>query len=38
MNPGTAIAISHLLSRRRQTVVSVFGISLGVAFFWPFPD
>ncbi len=33
MNPGTAIAISHLLSRRRQTVVSVFGISLGVAFF-----
>jgi lipoprotein-releasing system permease protein len=28
-----SIALSHLLSRRRQTVVSLLGIVLGVAFF-----
>lgn len=33
MNLATSIALSHLMSRRRQTVVSVLGISLGVAFF-----
>jgi len=29
----TAIAIKHLLARRRQTLVSLLGIVLGVAFF-----
>ena len=28
-----SIAVSHLLSRKRQTIVSLLGISLGVAFF-----
>jgi len=28
-----AIAMSHLLSRRRQTLVSLLGVTLGVAFF-----
>ena len=27
------IAMSHLLSRRRQTLVSLLGVTLGVAFF-----
>ena len=30
---AASIAISHLLSRRRQTIVSVLGITLGVSFF-----
>lgn len=33
MNLAISIALSHLMSRRRQTIVSVLGISLGVAFF-----
>lgn len=33
MNLPTSIALSHLLSRRRQTLVSLSGICLGVAFF-----
>lgn len=33
MSLAASIAISHLLSRRRQTIVSVLGITLGVAFF-----
>lgn len=33
MNLVTSIALSHLLSRRRQTLVSLAGICLGVAFF-----
>ncbi|TAD90530.1 MAG: ABC transporter permease [Alphaproteobacteria bacterium] len=28
-----SIALAHLIGRRRQTVVSVFGVGLGVAFF-----
>jgi lipoprotein-releasing system permease protein len=30
---GLAIAVRHLLHRRRQTVTSLVGVSLGVAFF-----
>jgi lipoprotein-releasing system permease protein len=30
---GYTIALSHLLSRRRQTLVSLLGVTLGVAFF-----
>jgi lipoprotein-releasing system permease protein len=33
MNLAASIAISHLLSRRRQTIVSLMGVVLGVAFF-----
>ena len=33
MSLAASIAISHLLSRRRQTIVSVLGITLGVSFF-----
>jgi lipoprotein-releasing system permease protein len=33
MNLTLTIAASHLLSRKRQTVVSLLGVSLGVAFF-----
>jgi lipoprotein-releasing system permease protein len=33
MRLSLSIAISHLLSRRRQTVVSLMGTALGVAFF-----
>jgi len=33
MNLTMSIAASHLLSRKRQTIVSLFGITLGVAFF-----
>lgn len=33
MNLALSIALSHLLSRRRQTIVSLLGIALGVAFF-----
>jgi lipoprotein-releasing system permease protein len=33
MKLPVSIAISHLLSRKRQTIVSLMGISLGVAFF-----
>ncbi|WP_024870633.1 ABC transporter permease [Tolumonas lignilytica] len=33
MNLSASIALSHLMSRRRQTIVSVLGVSLGVAFF-----
>ncbi len=33
MNLALSIALSHLLSRRRQTVVSLMGMALGVAFF-----
>ncbi len=33
MRLSLSIALSHLLSRRRQTIVSLTGISLGVAFF-----
>lgn len=33
MNLALSIALSHLLSRRRQTIVSLLGIVLGVAFF-----
>jgi lipoprotein-releasing system permease protein len=33
MKLATSIALSHLLSRRRQTLVSLAGICLGVAFF-----
>lgn len=33
MKLAVSIAISHLLSRRRQTLVSLMGIGLGVAFF-----
>jgi lipoprotein-releasing system permease protein len=33
MRLSLTIAISHLLSRRRQTVVSLMGTALGVAFF-----
>jgi len=33
MNLTMSIAASHLLSRKRQTVVSLLGITLGVAFF-----
>lgn len=33
MKLALSIALSHLLSRRRQTVVSLLGIVLGVAFF-----
>lgn len=33
MKLALSIALSHLLSRRRQTVVSLLGIALGVAFF-----
>lgn len=33
MNLAASIALSHLLSRRRQTLVSLAGICLGVAFF-----
>jgi lipoprotein-releasing system permease protein len=33
MNLPVSIALSHLLSRKRQTIVSLMGITLGVAFF-----
>lgn len=33
MNLTMSIAASHLLTRKRQTIVSLFGITLGVAFF-----
>jgi lipoprotein-releasing system permease protein len=33
MNLTLSIAASHLLSRKRQTIVSLLGITLGVAFF-----
>jgi len=33
MSLTVSIAVSHLLSRKRQTIVSLLGISLGVAFF-----
>ena len=33
MNLTMSIAASHLLSRKRQTIVSLLGITLGVAFF-----
>ncbi len=33
MKLALSIALSHLLSRRRQTIVSLMGIALGVAFF-----
>ena len=33
MNLALSIALSHLLSHRRQTLVSLLGITLGVAFF-----
>ena len=33
MNLTISIAVSHLLSRKRQTIVSLLGITLGVAFF-----
>ena len=33
MKLALSIALSHLLARRRQTVVSLMGIGLGVAFF-----
>ncbi|MGH7186783.1 MAG: ABC transporter permease, partial [Pseudomonadota bacterium] len=33
MNLAASIATSHLLSRRRQTIVSLMGVVLGVAFF-----
>ncbi len=33
MNLAASIATSHLLSRRRQTIVSLLGVVLGVAFF-----
>lgn len=33
MRLALSIALSHLLSRRRQTLVSLLGITLGVAFF-----
>ncbi|BAK76988.1 ABC transporter, permease protein [Pseudogulbenkiania sp. NH8B] len=33
MKLAASIALSHLLSRRRQTLVSLAGIGLGVAFF-----
>ena len=33
MSLAASIAISHLLSRLRQTIVSVLGITLGVSFF-----
>jgi lipoprotein-releasing system permease protein len=33
MNLTASIAASHLLSRKRQTIVSLLGVSLGVAFF-----
>ncbi len=33
MNLAVSIALSHLLSHRRQTLVSLLGITLGVAFF-----
>src|SRR3974390_1890491 len=33
MRLAFAIALSHLLSHRRQTLVSLLGIALGVAFF-----
>jgi lipoprotein-releasing system permease protein len=33
MSLAVSIAVSHLLSRRRQTLVSLMGIGLGVAFF-----
>jgi lipoprotein-releasing system permease protein len=33
MKLALSIALSHLLSRRRQTVVSLLGVTLGVAFF-----
>lgn len=33
MNLALSIALSHLMSRRRQTIVSLLGIALGVAFF-----
>ncbi len=31
------IALAHLTSRKRQTLVSVTGVVLGVAFFWRSP-
>ena len=33
MKLALSIALSHLLSHRRQTLVSLLGITLGVAFF-----
>ena len=30
---GLQIALTHLTSRRRQTVMSLLGVALGVAFF-----
>ena len=33
MNLAVSIALSHLFSHRRQTAVSLLGITLGVAFF-----
>jgi len=33
MSLALSIALSHLLSRRRQTLVSLLGVMLGVAFF-----
>jgi lipoprotein-releasing system permease protein len=33
MKLALSIALSHLLSRRRQTLVSLLGVTLGVAFF-----
>jgi lipoprotein-releasing system permease protein len=33
MNLALSIALSHLLSRKRQTIVSLMGTALGVAFF-----
>ncbi len=33
MKLSLSIALGHLLSRRRQTIVSLLGITLGVAFF-----
>lgn len=33
MNLLSSIAVRHLLARRRQSIVSLFGIVLGVAFF-----
>lgn len=33
MKLAVSIALSHLLSRKRQTIVSLMGITLGVAFF-----